>query len=406
MKYIVILGDGMADYPLPELGGRTPLEAAEIPYMDQLAQKSLTGMARTIPPDMPPGSDVANLSVLGYDPRLFYTGRSPLEALSMGVNLGDNDVALRCNLVTLSGERDLADRTMVDYSSDEISSGEAREIIQTVQERLGGPLFTFYPGVSYRHLLVWRGGETELDLTPPHDISGRRIGPYLPKGKGAEKLSALIKASTEFLADHPVNIARGKRSLKPATALWFWGHGKRPSLPPFRAKYGLAGAVISAVDLAKGIGICAGMETVEVPGATGNIHTNFRGKAEAALECLAKGKDFAYIHIEAPDEAGHRGETDTKIKAIEAIDRLVVRTILEGMRGRGDFKLLILPDHPTPLSRKTHVAEAVPFLIFESGAERSNFPCGYDEKIGKRPGSLFVDEGFRLMDLFISGRYM
>ncbi|MDA8213071.1 MAG: cofactor-independent phosphoglycerate mutase [Clostridia bacterium] len=400
MKYVVILGDGMADYKLKELGDKTPLQYARKPNLDRLAQSGILGMVRTVPEGLSPGSDVANLSVMGYNPELYYTGRSPLEAVSMGVNLGDEDVAFRCNLVTLSDEPDYEQKTMLDYSSDEISSAEAALLMHEVNQRLGTEIFKFYPGVSYRHLLVWHQGPTDFKLTPPHDISDRKITDYLPRGESGEVLLNLMKASSRFLAGHPVNKDRVARGLRPANSLWIWGQGKKPALPGFLEKYGLTGSVISAVDLTKGLGLCAGLEVVEVPGATGNINTNFRGKALAALEELKKGKDFVYIHIEAPDEAGHRGELDNKVKAIEEIDAKVVAEVLNGLEEFDDYRVMILPDHPTPLSLRTHVPDEVPFLIYQKSCPQQSSVSGYDEDSARSTG-LLVERGYELMDRFI-----
>jgi 2,3-bisphosphoglycerate-independent phosphoglycerate mutase len=400
MKYVVILGDGMADYPIASLGNQTPLQTAATPWMDYLAHHGQVGMVKTVPEGFPPGSDVANLSVMGYDPRLYYTGRSPLEAVSMGVTLGENDVAFRCNLVTLSPETTYTQKTMIDYSADEISSAEAKELITTVNKHLGNNTFNFYAGVSYRHLMVWRNGPQEFQLTPPHDISDQQITAYLPKGNQSDLLLSLMKTSNALLPTHPVNQLRIQKGLKPANSLWFWGQGKKPLIPLFTDKYHLSGSVISAVDLTKGLGLCAGLEIIEVPGATGNITTNFTGKARAAITALKQGKDFVYIHIEAPDEAGHRGELETKIKAIEAIDTLVVKEVLEGLSGFTDYKIMILPDHPTPLCIRTHSADAVPFLIYQKSTRQANKIMSFNEQTAEATGT-FLTKGHTLMDYFI-----
>lgn len=400
MKFVVILGDGMADYKLKELGNKTPLQYASKPNMDRLARSGTLGLVRTVPEGLPPGSDVANLAVMGYDPQLYYTGRSPLEAVSMGVNLGDKDVAFRCNLVTLSEEPDYSQKTMLDYSADEITSAEAALLIHEVNRQLGSEVFKFYPGVSYRHLLVWHQGPTEFKLTPPHDISDRKISDFLPSGRSSDVLLNLMKVSSGLLADHPVNRDRVARGLKPANSLWIWGQGKKPALPSFLDKYGLTGSVISAVDLTKGLGLCAGLKVVEVPGVTGNINTNFRGKALAALEELRAGQDFVYIHIEAPDEAGHRGELDNKVKAIEEIDAKVVAEVLNGLEEFDDYRIMILPDHPTPLSLRTHVSDEVPFLIYQKSNPLQGPGSNYDEDSARSSG-LLVERGYELMDRFI-----
>jgi len=402
LKYVVVLGDGMADYPIPELGNKTPLSYARTPNLDFLASRGKMGMVKTVPDGMPPGSDVANLSVMGYDPARYYTGRSPLEAMAMGVELEPGDVAFRCNLVTLSEEREFAQKTMVDYSSDEITSAESSQLIAAVKERFDSDEIRFYPGVSYRHLMVWKNGPLDVELTPPHDISDRVIAEYLPRGKGSEVLLSLMQESNLFLPSHPVNLARVKRGLRPATSLWFWGHGTKPALPLFADKYGLGGSVIAAVDLTKGIGVCAGLKMVNVPGATGNINTDFRGKARAALKELEEGKDFVYIHVEAPDEAGHRGELETKIKAIEEIDEKVIGELLSGLAKFGEYRLMVLPDHPTPLSVRTHTAEEVPFVIFDSRQYYPSKASTYDEASARSTGLRF-EKGHELMDYFIKG---
>ncbi len=401
MKYIVILGDGMSDYPIEQLGGKTPLQAAATPTIDFLAARSEVGLARTIPDEMPPGSDTANLAVMGYNPREFYTGRSPFEAASMGVLLDDTDVAFRCNLVTLSGEQPFAAKTMVDYCAEEISSAEAARIIESVNEALGTEALRFYPGVSYRNLLTWKDAPDGFRLTPPHDITGRPIRDHLPKGPHAEVILGLMAASATFLADHPVNRERVAQGLRPANSIWIWGEGKKPRLSSFAEKYGVQGSVISAVDLVKGIGVCAGLRVVEVPGATGNIHTNFVGKAMAAVQELKNGQDFVYVHLEAPDECGHRYEIANKVRSIELIDEKVVQVILEQMEGLGEpFRMLLLPDHPTPLSLRTHTHDPVPYLLYDSTAPKNAPGQTYDEATAERTG-VMVDEGYRLMDRFL-----
>ncbi|WP_245963121.1 cofactor-independent phosphoglycerate mutase [Thermodesulfitimonas autotrophica] len=372
---MIVLADGMADYPCPELGGLTPLAYARTPHMDRLAAQGTVGQVKTVPDGFPPGSDVANLAVLGYDPRECYTGRAPLEAASMGVALGPEDVAFRCNLVTLSDDEPYAAKVMVDYSAGEISSAEARELIGAVQERLGSGTVSFYAGVSYRHLMVWRGGPAETSLTPPHDITGRVIGEYLPRGEGGEFLRRLMEESAGFLPGEAVNRRRVAEGKRPANSLWFWGQGRRPQLAPFREKYGLAGSVIAAVDLIRGIGVLAGMRVPVVPGATGNLHTDYRAKARAALNELAAGQDFVFIHVEAADEAGHQGDVAAKVKAIEEIDAKVVGVVVAALQEAFPrWRVMILPDHPTPLPLKTHTAEPVPFAIADSGAAGPGAP--------------------------------
>ncbi len=400
-KYIVLVPDGMADWPIPSLGHKTPLEYANTPNLDRLARRSTMGLVKTIPAGFPSGSDVANLSVMGYDPQIYYTGRSPLEAISMGVPLGEHDVAYRCNLVTLSEAADYHEKIMIDYSADEISTSEARDLMGTVQQTLGSAEFSFYPGVSYRHLMVWHGGCTDALTTPPHDIHDRVIGPFLPGGTGAPQLLHLMKMSNGFLSDHQVNYERKSKGMRPANSIWLWGQGRKPVLPSFMEKYSLSGSVISAVDLTKGLGLCAGLTVVEVPGATGNIHTNFMGKARAALAELANGKDFVYIHVEAPDEAGHRGELQTKIRAIEEIDAKVLGELLAGMEDFPDYKIMVLPDHPTPLAIRTHVPDPVPFLIFEKSTIIEHGHTTFSEATAANCALRF-EEGHRLMDYFIN----
>lgn len=402
MKYVVVLYDGMADYPVPALGGKTPMMVAEKPNFDRMAKHGTVGLVRTVAPGLTPGSDVANLSVMGYDPCLYYTGRSPLEAVSMGIDLSDTDVALRCNLVTLSDEEDYSEKTMVDYCAGDISSEEAAEIIKTIEEKLGNDIFAFYSGVSYRHCLVWHGGKTEIGkLTPPHDISGRKIGGYLNKNPDAAGLLELMEKSCEILKDHPVNLKRISEGKRPANAIWLWGQGSRPSLPLFEKLYGVKGSVISAVDLLKGIGICAGMNTPDVEGATGYIDTNFEGKAQKAVEELENGSDFVYIHIEAPDECGHRNEPENKVKAIELIDSRVLPIVLEALEKYDDYKVMILPDHPTPIVTGTHASDPVPFMIYHKKGEKDSGVDSINEETASKTG-IFIEEGPSLMGRFLS----
>lgn len=402
MKYVVVLGDGMADCPVPQLDNKTPLQYAVKPNIDFLARNGRLGLVKTIPGNVPPGSDAANLSVLGYSPLAYYTGRAPLEAVSMGLELAEEDVAFRCNLVTLSPEEPYQCKTMLDYSSDEISSEEAAELIKVIDGALGNDLMSFHAGISYRHCMVWKAGPVGLGLTPPHDILERNIEEHLPRSGYGDVLRDMMRKSYELLDEHPVNVARRSRGLRPANSVWLWGEGKKPAIPSFFEKYRLKGSVISAVDLIKGIGLCAGLDSIDVKGATGNIHTNFRGKAEAALAELERGKDFVYVHVEAPDECGHRYEIDNKVRAIERIDDEVVGTIMAGLERHPDYRIMVLPDHPTPLSLRTHTREPVPFLIYQNNREAAPGAGGYDEESAARTG-LFVDEGHTLMDLFISG---
>jgi 2,3-bisphosphoglycerate-independent phosphoglycerate mutase len=420
-KYIVILIDGAADYKIAELGDKTPLRAAKKPAIDYLAMHGKVGMVKTIPDGMSPGSDTANLSIFGYDPRVYYSGRSSLEAVSMGINLSDNDITFRCNLVTLSEAKNYNDRMMVDYGAGEITTEESRVLIEDLAKLLDTEEIKFYPGVSYRHLIVWKGGPDGFELTPPHDISGRRIGEYLPGGKYKDIILSLMLKSAEILKDHPVNKKRISGGNRPANSIWIWGKGNKPRLDSFYKKYGIEGSVISAVDLVKGIAICAGLKAVNVEGATGNIHTNFSGKANAAINEIKNGKDFVYIHIEAPDECGHQGNVTNKVKAIEIIDEKVVKVIKDSLDEMGvDYKILILPDHPTPVSKMTHTSEPVPFLIYESSPEAKGLPEEksanwkksankpannslygkiYDEFSAQETG-LFIDTGHNLLDYF------
>jgi len=402
MKYVVILGDGMADYRVPQLGNRTPLQCAEKPNMDFLAAYGETGMVRTIPEGIPPGSDAANLSVMGYNPRIYYTGRSPLEAISMGISLEATDLAFRCNLVTLSEESNYEDKTMIDYSSDEISSAESAILIEEVNRHFKTGVIRFHSGISYRHCMIWGNCSETFKLTPPHDILEKKIAEYLPKGSGGQQIYNMMKESYAFLKDHPINKSRLERGLRPANSIWLWGEGKKPALSKFKDKYNLNGSVVSAVDLIKGIGICAGLRTVDVEGATGNINTNFLGKAEAALKELDSGIDFVYVHVEAPDECGHRHEIENKVKAIEFIDRQVVGTIMKGIEKYEDYALMVLPDHPTPLSLRTHTSDPVPYVIYRKNNNKTSGVNGYDEFQAKRTG-IFIEEGYKLMDRFILG---
>lgn len=403
MKYIVIIGDGMADRPLKELGGKTALQKALTPNMDRLAASGISGRVRTVPSDMHPGSDVANLSILGYDPHRYYSGRAPLEAASIGVKLGKNDIAFRCNLVTLKYNRNRTRMIMEDYSSGHISTEEARVLIKDLQAELGTKLIKFYPGISYRHLMIWSGGSADLECVPPHDITGKDIAEYLPVGSGEELLRKIMIDAADILTDHPVNRKRIKKGKNPANSVWLWGQGKKPVLPRFRRKYSIEGALISAVDLTKGLGIYAGFRLLEVPGVTGYLDTNYKGKANAALKAL-KDVDFVYIHVEAPDEAGHSGKIADKIRAIEDFDRLVVGTVLRGVRALGDHRILLLPDHPTPVELRTHTGDPVPFVLFDSRALKKNKGIQFNEEIVDRADALSFEEGHKLMDFFIRGK--
>ncbi len=403
MKYLVILADGMADYSIPELDNQTPLQYANTPNIDFMAKNAVIGKAATIPDGYPPGSDVANLAVMGYDPCRYYTGRSPLEAVSMGVKLDDNDLALRCNLVTLSEEEGYSDKSMLDYSSGEISSGESAELIAVLQKELGNDTFAFYPGISYRHLMIWKNGTgRNLSLTPPHDISDRKITAYLPGGADGKYLLDLMIKSEKLLKDHPVNIARRASNNNPANSAWLWGEGKKPSLPGFEDKYMLKGSVVSAVDLVRGLGISAGLKPVLVEGATGSIETNFKGKARAALDELKNGQDFVYLHIESPDEAGHQGNLQRKIWSIEQIDKEVVGLVLDELNDFADIRIMVLPDHPTPLSTRTHSSNPVPFMIYDKNSPEKDGVKYYNEFSASK--GIFFENGYQLMDYFIRDR--
>jgi len=393
MKYIVVLFDGAADYPIPELGGKTPLEVAYKPNTDRLARRAILGITQTVPDGMKPGSDVANLAVMGYNPADYYSGRSPLEALSMGINLTDTQIAVRCNLVTVSDEKEYADKTMIDYSAGEISTEESSELIRYLNQKLGSDKLHLYPGISYRHCLVMDDAKLGTDLTPPHDISGKKV--VLPRGLYGELLGDIQKRSYDLLKDHPINVKRIKDGKNPANSCWFWGEGVRPKLTSFYQKTGLKGAVISAVDLLKGIGVGAEMEVIDVKGATGNLNTNYLGKAQAAIDALSRN-DYVYVHIEAPDEMGHQGLLREKIQAIENIDRFIVGTITNALDEKGvDYKMLICPDHPTPISTRTHASDPIPYLIYDKRREEKDVV--YNEKVcasfGKHP--LF---GYNLID--------
>jgi 2,3-bisphosphoglycerate-independent phosphoglycerate mutase len=399
MKYIILLGDGMADYPIEELGNKTPLQAAETESMDAVVGRGKIGMVKTIPKELPPGSDIANLSILGYDPNRYFTGRAVYEAASAGVKLDSNDIAFRCNLVTLT-ESD-GKTIMEDYSAGHITTDEARKIIAELDKSLGNDRIRFYPGVSYRHLMVWKDGSENVETTPPHDISGREITSHLPKGNGAEKILQLIEDARNILSDNLVNKERVNASKLPANSIWLWGQGRPIRLPSFKEKYGLTGSVISAVDLIKGIGVTLGLSPVEVPGATGYLDTNYLGKAEYALKELQE-KDFVFVHVEAPDEASHSGDVKNKIKAIENFDKMVVKTVLEGIEQFEDYKIMVLPDHRTPIVKKTHTSEPVPFAICSSASsmEGSRQHVEFSEESAEKSG-LFVENGFELMDYFI-----
>ena len=399
MKYIVILGDGMADQPLEELEGKTPLAYAMTPKMDELAAKSEIGMVHTVPDGMSPGSDTANLSVLGYDPRKYYSGRSPLEALSIGVPMKDTDIALRCNIVTLSEEDcPYEEQTILDHSSGEISTEDAAVLLEAVRKELETDIYKFYVGTSYRQLLIWEKGEV-ADLVPPHDVLGQKIGNNLPKDK---MLREMMRKSYGILKNHPLNLERMKQGLNPANSCWFWGAGTRPALSSFEEKTHKRGAMISAVDLLKGIATGASMKVITVEGANGGLHTNYEGKAQAAVDVLTKdGYDFVYVHLEGPDEMGHQGSMERKIQAIENLDARIIKPIAEGLEACGeDFRMLILPDHPTPIRIRTHTGHSVPYLLYDS-TDCQSHTWHYNEAEAGQSGN-FVDEGHTLIDYLFS----
>ena len=402
MKYVVLLCDGMADYPVEELGGLTPMAVASKPHMDRLARFGITGLVKTVDDAFKPGSDVANLSVMGYDPADYYTGRSPLEAASIGIPMAETDVALRCNLVTLSDEPDYADKTIEDYCAGDISTEEAAELVSYLAAHLNNESFALYPGVSYRHCLIWHNGTTDLGSpTPPHDITGKPIAGYLPTHPNAAPLLEMMKRSYALLNDHPVNKKRIKRGLRPANSIWLWGEGKAARLPSFADKTGLSGGVISAVDLIKGIGKLADMEVIEVEGATGYIDTNFDGKAQAAIDALARGLDFVYIHVEAPDECGHRHEVENKVRSISLIDEKILAPVLDALEKYDDYKIMILPDHATPLSVRTHVSDPVPFLIYQKSKAADSGLTEFDERAAAKT-KRYVEPGHTIMQQFIA----
>ena len=394
MKYIIVLGDGMADEPLSGLHGQTPLEYASTPYIDNIAGKAAIGLAKTIPDGMKPGSDTANLAVLGYDPKRYYTGRSPLEALSIGVDMEENDIAIRCNLVTVSDDGlPYEEKTIIDHSSGEISTEDASVLLDAVRKELEDGNYQFYDGTSYRHCTIWKNGSV-VELTPPHDILGREIGEYLP---AENELREKMKKSYEILNNHPINVERAKKGLNKANSIWFWGAGTKPALDSFEGKFGKKGAMISAVDLLKGIAVGAGMCNIDVKGADGTLETNYEGKAEAAVKAVTgDGNDFVYVHVEAPDEMGHQGSVERKIKAIEYLDGRIIGPIYERMKELGeDFRMLVMPDHPTPISTRTHSSDPVPYMLYDSTKEEEH-TWKYNEKEAKESGN-YIGEGYTLI---------
>ena len=395
MKYIVVLGDGMADEPIEALGGKTVLEYANTPCLDRLSKLSEIGMAHTIPNGMKPGSDTANLSVLGYDPKKYYSGRSPLEALSIGVPMKETDIALRCNIVTISDDDvPFEEKTIIDHSADEISTEDCAVLLNAVKEQLENEIYHFYVGTSYRHCLIWNNG-TVVELTPPHDVLTQKIGQYLPKDA---VLREMMKKSYEILKNHPMNIERKKKGLNPATCCWFWGAGTKPMLSSFTEKTGKKGMMISAVDLLKGIAVGAGMGVANVEGANGGLHTNYEGKTDAAVKALFEdGYDFAYIHVEAPDEMGHQGSCEKKVQAVEFLDQRVIKRLTDSLDAKQiDYRLLVMPDHPTPVRVRTHTSDNVPYLLYDSTDEKSE-NWNYNEKDAAKSGIL-IENGYTLID--------
>jgi len=399
MKYVILLGDGMADYPTEKLGGKTPLECAFTPFIDQIAAEGTMGCVDTIPSGMNPGSDVATLSVLGYDPRETYSGRGPLEAASMGINLGPNDMVFRCNLVTI-GDKDTPGAFMDDFTAGHISSQEAREIISDLNKELGVPPYQFFPGVGYRHLFVWREAPDAPETTAPHDITGRQIAEYLPRGNSFEEVNSIMRRAGEILLHHPVNARRRDAGKKQANSIWLWGQGRKPQLVPLTQKYSLSGGMISAVDLLKGIGLLAGLKVFPVEGATGYIDTNYAGKASMALDLL-NFMDFVFVHLEAPDEMGHEGNAAGKIQAIEFFDEKIVGPILSKIGSFGDYRVIVLSDHPTPLDVRTHVSDPSPFAVLSSRkSENKAAGLSFNEK-NARESKILISPGHSLMEKFI-----
>lgn len=400
MKYLVLIPDGMADEPIAALQNKTPMEVAKKPNMDALAKKALVGTVSNVPADMVPESDTANLAILSYDPKIFSKGRSPLEAVSMGIEMQPDETAYRCNVVTLSDNgEDYEDKIILDHSADEITTAEADQLIRAVQEKFGNDLRHFYTGISYRHCLIRKNGNDRYPFMRPHDILGKRIGEYLPEKTGdGKEFYDLMRESFDLLNHHPINEARRARGLKPANSVWFWSPGKKPQLPSFSEKWGVKGAVISAVDLIKGIGLCAGMRSIDVEGATGNVHTNYKGKADAAISAFADGYELVYVHVEAPDECGHRAELENKVLSVELIDRDILGPVVDYLRGTGeDFKVMVLPDHPTPIRARTHTIDPVPFFIYSSDAVLEGVDT-FNEKTAAAKNN-YLSNGYKLMGI-------
>lgn len=402
MKYLVLIPDGMADEPIEALGNLTPLQKADTPTMDMLASKSLVGTVSNVPQGMVPESDTANMAILSFDPKIYSKGRSPLEAVSIGIQMQPDETAYRCNVVTLSEEQDnYEDRIIIDHSADEISTQEADLLIKALEENLGNDIRKFHTGISYRHCLIWKNGNDTYNFMRPHDILGKRIGEYLPKeSDGGAEFLKLMRESYDILKDHPVNIARKAKGLKPANSAWLWSPGKKPQLPSFKAKWGLNAAVISAVDLIKGIGLCAEMESIDVEGATGNVHTNYDGKAGATIEAFKNGADLVYVHVEGPDECGHRAEIDNKVLSIELIDKKILAPVYEYLKACGeDFKIMLLPDHPTPIRLRTHTITPVPFMIYSSKEEQNGVE--HFNEFSAEDKNFYIPNGYTLMERFV-----
>ncbi len=401
MKYLVLIPDGMADEPVEAIGNRTPMEAANKPCMDTLAAQSEVGLVLNVPQGMVPESDTANMAILSFDPKVYSRGRSPLEAISMGLEMAPDETAYRCNVVTLSEEEDYDHKIMLDHSADEITTAEADQLIKALEERFGNDLRHFYTGVSYRHCILWKNGNDTYDFSRPHDIIGQCIENYLPKVEnGGEEFYRLMKESYDVLNHHPVNEARRARGLKPANSAWLWSPGKKPRLPDFTEKWGIRGTVISAVDLIKGIGLCAGMNSVDVEGATGNVHTNYDGKAQAAIRAFKDGADLVYVHVEAPDECGHRAEIENKVLSVELIDQKILAPVYQYLVSAGEaFKILVLPDHPTPLRIRTHSSDPVPYFLYDSRISREGVRT-YNEATARETG-LYIPNGFTLLERVI-----
>ena len=397
MKYLVLIPDGMADEKIEALGNKTPMEAADKPTTDMLAARATVGTVSNVPEGMVPESDTANMAILSFDPKVYSKGRSPLEAMSMGLTMEPDHVAYRCNIVTLSDEGEYDEKIMLDHSADEITTAEADELIGALDAALGNDILRFYTGVSYRHCILWHGGNDKYNFMRPHDILGQCIKEHLPHGEDGKVFYDLMRKSWDILNNHPVNEARRARGLRPANSIWLWSPGKKPALPSFKEKWGLKAAVISAVDLIKGIGICAEMTSIDVEGATGNVHTNYDGKADAAINAFKEGYEYVYVHVEGPDECGHRAETENKVLAVELIDKKILKPVYEYLASSGeDFKIMILPDHPTPVRLRTHTIDPVPFMIYSSTEDKAGVSCFTEESA--RATGLYVESGYTLME--------